>query len=83
MVAVLPSGGVKFEQQRVGARRMTPYWLLLPGFAWLTIFFLVPLFSLAQTSLMTANQPGVPEAGFSPGFNIANYSTALQLYMPQ
>jgi len=71
MVAVLPSGGVKFEQQRVGARRMTPYWLLLPGFAWLTIFFLVPLFSLAQTSLMTANQPGVPEAGFTPGKDIA------------
>lgn len=83
MVAVLPSGGVKFEQQRVGARRMTPYWLLLPGFAWLTVFFLVPLFSLAQTSLMTANQPGVPEAGFTPGFNIANFTAALQTYLPQ
>lgn len=62
---------------------MTPYWLLLPGLAWLTVFFLIPLFSLAQTSLMQANQPGNPEAGFVAGFNIANYTAALQTYMPQ
>ena len=83
MVAVLPSGGVKFEQQRARGRRMTPYWLLLPGLAWLTVFFIIPLFSLAQTSLMTANQPGVPEAGFSPGFNTGNFSAALETYLPQ
>jgi len=83
MVAVLPSGGVKFEQQRAGGRRMTPYWLLLPGLAWLTVFFLVPLFSLAQTSLMVANQPGNPDAGFIAGFNLGNYSAALQTYLPQ
>jgi spermidine/putrescine transport system permease protein len=83
MVAVLPAGGVKFEQQRGRGRRMTPYWLLIPGLAWLTVFFLVPLFSLAQTSLMVANQPGNPDAGFVAGFNTGNYGAALQTYLPQ
>jgi spermidine/putrescine transport system permease protein len=62
---------------------MTPYWLLIPGLAWLTVFFLVPLFSLAQTSLMVANQPGNPDAGFVAGFNTGNYGAALQTYLPQ
>ena len=35
------------------SRRATPYWLLLPGMAWLTIFFLIPLFSLLSTSLQS------------------------------
>lgn len=83
MVAVLPGGGVKFEQARVGRRRSTPYLLLLPGLAWLTIFFLIPLFSLAQTSLMTANEPGNPDAGFVQGFNTANYTNALNTYLSQ
>lgn len=83
MVAVIPAGGVKFEQQRVGARRLTPYWLLLPGMLWLTVFFLIPLFSLAQTSLMVPNQVGNPDAGFVAGFNIENYTAALQTYLPQ
>ncbi|MHB0927999.1 MAG: ABC transporter permease [Candidatus Nanopelagicales bacterium] len=83
MVAVLPSGGAKFEQARVGRRKSTPYLLLIPGLAWLTVFFLVPLFSLAQTSLMNARQPGNPDAGFLPGFNVANYSSAMQAYLEQ
>lgn len=83
MVAVLPSGGVKFEHQKSRGRRLTPYWLLLPGLTWLTVFFLIPLFSLAQTSLMSANQPGNPDAGFAAGFDINNYSAALQTYLPQ
>lgn len=83
MVAVLPSGGVKFDQPTGRGRRVTPYWLLLPGMAWLTVFFLIPLFSLAQTSLMVPNQPGNPEAGFVGGFNVENYTSALQIYLPQ
>ena len=83
MVAVLPAGGVKFEQARVGRRRSTPYLLLLPGLAWLAVFFLVPLFSLAQTSLMVANEPGNPDAGFTPGANTANYTSALQTFLQQ
>ncbi len=83
MVAVLPSGGAKFEQARVGRRRSTPYLLLIPGLAWLAVFFLVPLFSLAQTSLMVAKQPGNPDAGFALGFNSGNYSNAMQAYFEQ
>ncbi len=83
MVAVLPSGGAKFEQTRVGHRKSTPYLLLIPGLAWLAVFFLIPLISLAQTSLMVANQPGNPDAGFTNGFNLANYSNAMQSYFDQ
>ena len=83
MVAVLPSSGAKFEQARVGRRRSTPYLLLIPGLAWLAVFFLIPLFSLAQTSLMAANEPGNPDAGFTNGFNLGNYSNAMQTYFEQ
>lgn len=83
MVAVLPSSGTKFEQARVGRRRSTPYLLLVPGLAWLAVFFLIPLFSLAQTSLMAANEPGNPDAGFTNGFNLGNYSNAMQTYFEQ
>lgn len=83
MVAVLPAaGGKHFDQARSGGRRLTPYILLLPGIAWLTVFFIIPLFSLAQTSLMTANGDS-PEDGFSPGFRIANYTQALADFLPQ
>lgn len=84
MVAVLPaSGGKAFDQQRARGRKVTPYILLLPGLAWLTIFFLFPLFSLAQTSLMIEREPGNPMGGYVQGFNIANYTNALAEYLPQ
>ena len=84
MVAVLPTrGGQTFDQQPRRGRKITPYVLLLPGMLWLTVFFLFPLFSLAQTSLMQAREPGNPMAGYAQAFNIANYSGALQEFLPQ
>ena len=32
---------------------------------------------------MNARQPGNPDAGFLPGFNVANYSSAMQAYLEQ
>ena len=32
-------------------RKLTGYWLLLPGAIWLGLFFVVPLYSLVATSL--------------------------------
>lgn len=84
MVAVLPGhSGVTFEQQRARGRRATPYLLLLPGMLWLTVFFLLPLFSLAQTSLMVPIEPGNPMGGYAYGFNVANFTSALGEFMPQ
>src|SRR5205085_10894479 len=32
-------------------RKLTGYWLLLPGALWLVVFFVIPLYSLVATSL--------------------------------
>ena len=55
--------------------------LLLPGLAYLALFFLTPLISLVLTSL----QEPVPfgDVGqFQQAFNIANYATVVGQYWP-
>ncbi len=60
-------------------RPRTAYLLLLPGIAWLGIFFVIPLVSLFFTSL----QAPTDKAGvYQPGFQVGNYLTALQEYWP-
>ena len=39
------------EARAVGARKITPYLLLIPGLAWLVLFFIVPMVQLAVVSL--------------------------------
>ena len=61
-------------------RRWTPYWLLLPGFAWLAVFFVAPLVQLVSVSLQS------PYPGF-PGYyyrdvNVGNYVPALTEFAP-
>jgi spermidine/putrescine transport system permease protein len=65
----------------VGRRRLTPYLLLLPGLAWLVMFFVVPMVSLASTSLQT-RVPGELEV-FEQTYRFANYADALAEYWPQ
>jgi len=36
-------------------RRLAPYLLLAPGLAWLIVFFVVPMYYLANTSLQTGS----------------------------
>ena len=56
--------------------RFTPYWLMLPGMLWLTIFFVVPLVTLFGTSLMTP-VPGGDVGEFEQTFHFANYIDTL------
>ncbi|WP_399085129.1 ABC transporter permease [Streptomyces sp. BBFR2] len=60
-------------------KRLVPYWLLLPGIAWLVVFFAAPLVYQASTSLQT----GSLEEGFRVTWHIATYGDALVQYWPQ
>ena len=62
-----------------GRRRSTPYLLLLPGIAWLVIFFAVPIFTLLSTSTQT--RPDGAEIGvYRQTFRLANYVDSLSEY---
>jgi spermidine/putrescine transport system permease protein len=63
-------------------RRLTPYLLLAPGLAWLTVFFLAPLVTLAGTSTQTPAPSGEIGA-FQQTFRFANYWDSVQGYAPQ
>lgn len=62
------------------ARRWTPYWLLLPGFAWLAVFFIAPLVQLVSVSLQSP-YPGYP-GYYYRDVNVGNYLTALSEFAP-
>jgi spermidine/putrescine transport system permease protein len=61
------------------ARRLTPYLLLLPGLLWLAVFFLVPMLTLASTSL----QQGSVETGYALTWHFATYTDALSTFFEQ
>ncbi len=63
-------------------RRLTPYLLLLPGVAWLAIFFAVPILTLFGTSLQTPIESG-NIGDFEQTFRFANYSDAISEYTTQ
>jgi spermidine/putrescine transport system permease protein len=72
-------GGGSTTPTQPGRRRLTPYLLLLPGMAWLTVFFIVPLITLLSTSTQT--RPEGAEVGvFSQTFRVANYPDTLSEY---
>jgi spermidine/putrescine transport system permease protein len=60
-------------------RWLIPYLLLLPGLAWLAVFFLVPTYYLAQTSL----QSGSLDIGYAFTWAWSNYSDAISTYHAQ
>jgi spermidine/putrescine transport system permease protein len=59
-------------------RRLVPYFLLGPGTIWLVLFFVVPLFYMAELSLWSGV---IGEFEFS--WQWSNYSDALSLYDTQ
>src|SRR5512132_134309 len=61
-------------------RGLTPYLLLAPGLAWLTVFFLVPLAFLAYQSLESGS---VANIDYSFSWAFGNYWDALTTYRPQ
>ena len=60
-------------------RPLIPYLLLAPGIAWLTVFFLFPMFTLARTSL----QVGTLETGFRFVWEWRNYTDSLDRFQEQ
>ncbi len=63
-------------------RRLTPYLLLLPGLAWLAVFFAVPLVTLFGTSLQTPAPSGEVGA-FEQTFRFANFAESASAYRDQ
>ncbi len=61
--------------------RATPYWLLLPGMAWLGVFFVIPLVSLFSTSLQSPVSDN-PDDGYYFNWDFANYTEALSRLRP-
>jgi spermidine/putrescine transport system permease protein len=64
-----------------GRRRRLPYLLLLPGIAWLVLFFAVPLVQLVTTSLYDPS--GSLDTGYRFTGHVANYIDALSTYRSQ
>ncbi len=69
--------GAPTNQRRRG--RFTPYFLLLPGIAWLIVFFAVPMVTLVSTSL----QQGSLEQGYTVTWHFANYWDSWNTYIHQ
>ena len=62
--------------------KLAPYLMVLPGLVYLGIFFVVPFFSLARTSLATAGgSVYLPTLTFT--WNFGNYVDAFRLYEEQ
>ena len=59
-------------------RKLTAYWLLLPGALWLGLFFVVPFYSLVATSLY--DPQGSVLTGYDMTWAFSNYVDALQAY---
>ncbi|TYB34976.1 ABC transporter permease [Micromonospora sp. AP08] len=66
---------------RRGRSRLLPYLLLLPGAAWLLVFFVLPLLQLAAASLYDPS--GSLATGYAMTGEVGNYWRALQAYWPQ
>ncbi len=60
-------------------RPLLPYILLAPGVAWLAVFFVVPMYTLARQSL----NDGTLETGFRFAWEWANYSDVVDRYQEQ
>ena len=78
MALVAPTRRRPALASRVG-RALAPYLLILPGGGWLLLFFLLPILTLAITSLMS----GDFISGFVFNWNFGNYSYGINLYSEQ
>lgn len=63
---------------RAGGRKLTAYWLLLPGGLWLAVFFVIPFYSLLATSLY--DPEGSVLTGYDMTWAFGNYVSALADY---
>ncbi|SCL35416.1 spermidine/putrescine transport system permease protein [Micromonospora pallida] len=75
------TGATSAVPPRPARHRLLPYLLLLPGAAWLTVFFVVPLFQLAAVSLY--DPTGSLATGYAMTWAFGNYPDAVAAYWPQ
>jgi spermidine/putrescine transport system permease protein len=66
------------NRRRLGSR-IAPYALILPGWLWLVIFFVVPTISMLSVSTMTGNDLD----GFKQTFHFSTYSHAWDNFHTQ
>jgi spermidine/putrescine transport system permease protein len=79
-VAHIPGGDTRAPVPVVTRRSSrVPYLLLLPGFAWLLIFFALPMVFLFSQSLQT----GSLEQGYQLTWHFATYKDAISEFYPQ
>ena len=80
MAHVLPGKAPAAPVEPSRRKTRTGYFLLLPGIAWLAIFFAIPLVTLFITSLQKPieGKPGK----YAVGFEIGNYWQAIAEYWP-
>ena len=80
MAHVLPGSAAPAPAPSEQRRSLTGYFLLIPGIAWLAIFFAIPLVTLFVTSLQKPieGKPGK----YAVGFEIGNYWQAIAEYWP-
>jgi spermidine/putrescine transport system permease protein len=64
---------------REGRRKLLPYLLLGPGLLWLLVFFVIPLYYMAEISL----QSGSLDTGYSLTWEFSNYTNALSDFSEQ
>jgi spermidine/putrescine transport system permease protein len=76
---VMAPGGAHTAAPEVRQKRkLTGYWLLLPGLLWLVVFFVVPFYSLVATSLY--DRGGSVLQGYDMTWSFSNYWHTLQDY---
>ncbi|MEO7070557.1 MAG: ABC transporter permease [Nostocoides sp.] len=78
VVAAAPGGGPA-TPLRARRRNVVPYLLLLPGIAWLFVFFVLPTLSLASQSLQT----GDIDSGYALTWHWQTYQVAISTYSGQ
>ena len=62
-------------------RKLTGYWLILPGALWLLIFFVIPFYSLVASSLF--DPKGSPLTGYDMTWHFHNFVDAFDQYKGQ
>ena len=69
------------EDDAAKRRSRIGYLLILPGFVFMLLFFVLPVFSLLATSLYTKPE-GADVGQFVPAFEVGNYVRVLTDYWP-
>ena len=78
---VAPVNPHETATQAPRGRKLTGYWLILPGAVWLALFFVIPFYSLIASSLFDPN--GSVLTGYNMDWHFGNYVDAIDQYKGQ